>query len=82
MADLPKRSLVKTLSYRMTGSLVTSATIFAFTQRLTLAVGVGFFDLVLKLLCYYLHERLWDRIAWGQNRPAVEAVVKASDTSF
>lgn len=62
------RSIVKALSYRLAGSLVTVMIVLCFSGKLNMAVGVGVADLGLKVVTYFLHERLWDRISYGRKR--------------
>jgi len=40
--------------------------VLIFTGDLALTAGVGFFDVTLKLMFYYLHERAWNRTTWGK----------------
>ncbi|GIX48149.1 MAG: hypothetical protein KatS3mg131_2360 [Candidatus Tectimicrobiota bacterium] len=49
---------------------MTMLLVFVSTGRLLLTLSVGAFDLVGKFALYYVHERLWDRIAWGKRPPA------------
>ncbi len=67
------RSLVKTLSWRLTGSFVTSLIVYFFTQKTEIALAVGGFELVSKFLVYFVHERAWNKITWGRKpiKPAV-----------
>jgi uncharacterized membrane protein len=39
--------------------------VYVTTGNLELAGIVGVFDVVLKLLFYYLHERAWGKVSWG-----------------
>ncbi len=60
-----KRHLAKAVSYRVFGSLATAAIAYLFSGRLDIAAGVGIADTVVKIILYYLHERVWYRIRWG-----------------
>jgi len=40
--------------------------VYAFTGRLELTVGIGFFDIVLKMAFYFLHERAWNFVEFGR----------------
>lgn len=60
------RSFAKTLTYRISGSVITAAITLWATKQLDLALGVGLLDVTSKLVFYYLHERLWDHIMWGR----------------
>ncbi len=67
------RSFAKSLSWRALGTVVTVAAVWVFTRRLALAAGVGGVEALAKLVLFYLHERVWDRVKVGrrQVRPAV-----------
>lgn len=52
-------SLLKSVSYRMFGTLTTFVGCYVFTGKVVLSVGVGIFDFFAKLVLFYLHERAW-----------------------
>lgn len=61
-----RRSLIKTLTFRLLATISTMLVVYIFTKELTLSIGIGVVETVTKLLLYYYHERLWDKIAWGR----------------
>lgn len=61
------RSLLKTVSWRITASAITFAISYAFTRSITVSGGIALCEMVAKTLWYYVHERLWDRISWGRR---------------
>ena len=67
------RSLAKTISWRVIATLTTTIIVWLVTGKLTLAVAVGGIEAVTKMVLYYGHERLWDRIRIGRKtaKPAV-----------
>lgn len=67
------RSVMKALSWRVTGTVATTALVFVFTRRLALSVAVGGLEFVTKIGIYWLHERMWDRLRFGKKQiePAV-----------
>ncbi len=65
MKESHKRSIAKSISWRVTASLVTIGLVGIFTRRWEIALSVGGIEIFLKLLIYYLHERVWNRIRWG-----------------
>ncbi len=67
------RSVAKAISWRLFGTLVTTALVFVFTRRLVLSLAVGAVEFLAKIALFWLHERIWDRVAWGRERvtPAV-----------
>lgn len=65
--DSPQRSILKALSWRVIATLTTMIIIYAVSGSLDWALMGGAFDVVLKLMLYYLHERLWTNIQWGKS---------------
>jgi uncharacterized membrane protein len=66
--ESPSRSMAKAISYRVLGSLSTAALVFLFTSDLTVSVGAGLLDSVVKILLYFLHERVWNHISYGRPK--------------
>lgn len=60
------RSIAKALSWRVCGSTAAFGLAWLVTQRLPMAALIGVGDLVFKIGAYYVHERIWDRIAFGR----------------
>jgi len=67
LSDLPKRSLVKTLSWRLTGSGATFLIAYAMTGNLTVAGIIGITQMISNTILYYIHERIWNKIKWGKE---------------
>ena len=63
------RSIAKAISYRVLGSTSTAAIVFLFSHKLSLSLGVGLIDSVVKIAMYFLHERIWNYIAFGRPKP-------------
>jgi uncharacterized membrane protein len=57
-----KRSLIKSVSYRVFGSFVTFLISFFFTGKADFSAMIAVSDLILKTLLFYVHERIWQRI--------------------
>lgn len=66
VAENVKRSLLKTISWRIIGTLDTILISWIITGTLTLAFSIGFVELVTKMVLYYFHERAWNKINWGR----------------
>jgi uncharacterized membrane protein len=69
MTDKPYRSLVKALSWRMTGTVDTIVVSYFVTGKIKLAVSIGAVELFTKVCLYYLHERVWNKIPLGRVKP-------------
>ena len=67
--DTHKRSIIKTITFRIIATITTMALILIFTKDWGLAGLVGVLDLVSKLVIYYTHERVWGKISWGKRLP-------------
>jgi uncharacterized membrane protein len=66
--DTHKRTLLKTVSWRVVATFTTAGVTFLLTGRLDFAISVGVVDSLVKFLIYYFHERLWSRSPFGQIR--------------
>jgi uncharacterized membrane protein len=63
------RSIVKALSWRFLATVITFCVSWILTRRVTLAAEIGVADALLKLGAYYSHERLWNRLSFGKQKP-------------
>ena len=66
MVEKPYRSIVKAISWRTLGTLDTILISFFITGEFTIALSIGFIELVTKTLLYYSHERIWNKIKFGK----------------
>ena len=62
------RTVVKAVCWRIIATLTTGTIVFIFTREWVLTLGVTFFEILSKILFYYLHERAWNAISWGQEK--------------
>jgi len=53
------RSIAKAITYR----------VFLFSHKLSLSLGVGVLDSVVKIAMYFVHERVWNYIDFGRPKP-------------
>lgn len=67
MSDSYRRSLAKTISWRITGSGATFAISYAVLGNLTVSGTIAVIQLTFNTLLYFAHERVWNRIKWGQQ---------------
>lgn len=61
-----RRSIVKTISWRLVGTLDTIIISWIITGEITMALSIGSIELVSKMLLYFFHERAWNKIKWGK----------------
>jgi len=67
------RSIVKAITWRTGGTVVTFAVAWILTGNVSLSAGIGLLDTVIKIGAYYVHERLWIRVKFGRlKRPEYE----------
>lgn len=66
MNEHKKRSIAKTVSWRIIASVTTGLIAFFFTQQFLLSVGIGSAEGIIKLIIFYIHERVWNKITWGK----------------
>ena len=61
-----QRSLVKSISWRVIGTVDTVLISWWLTGALTLALSIGGIELISKMILYFFHERAWNKIKWGK----------------
>jgi uncharacterized membrane protein len=54
-----KRHIAKTITWRIVGTLDTMILGWIVTGDLKLGLAIGGFEVITKMLLYYLHERAW-----------------------
>lgn len=67
MTDTTKRSVVKTVSWRLTGSTATFIISYAIIGSFAISGTIALIQMTANTLLYYLHERVWNKIKWGQQ---------------
>ncbi len=60
------RSIVKAISWRVTGTVDTIVISWLITKEVKLALSIGFVEVFTKIFLYYVHERVWTRISFGR----------------
>ena len=66
-AELKKRTLAKTLTWRVTASLTTFLIAWVLTGDLLIGATIGSIEAVAKIFLYYFHERIWNNISWAKS---------------
>jgi uncharacterized membrane protein len=61
------RSFTKSLTYRVFGTLSSWAVVYIITGKGSLATLIAFWETVVKVAIYYIHERVWNGINWGRK---------------
>lgn len=63
------RSIAKGITWRVVASGTTMLIVWLTTGSIELVAAVGLADVTAKIFFYYLHERAWGRVHWGQLGP-------------
>ena len=66
MHEKPYRSVVKTISWRTVGTLDTMIIAYFITGNLVMAASIGSIEVVTKMILYYYHERVWNKLSFGR----------------
>lgn len=61
------RSLAKAISWRFFGNLISFIIIYGLTHNGKLALAASAIELVVKIVLYYYHERVWNKVKWGRE---------------
>ena len=67
MDEARKRSVVKSIVWRIICIVVSIFTTLLLTGSWDLAVAVGTVYNAITMVLYYFHERIWNRIEWGRS---------------
>ncbi|WP_052257107.1 DUF2061 domain-containing protein [Flavobacterium sp. AED] len=62
-----RRSIVKTISYRVVILVLDFISIYLFTGQIKIALGFMIVSNIYTTLAYFFHERIWDKIKWGKT---------------
>jgi uncharacterized membrane protein len=61
-----RRSLAKSISWRILAAFITGCVALVMTHQLEFAAKIGIIDTTVKLLIYFLHERVWNKVNYGR----------------
>jgi uncharacterized membrane protein len=62
-----RKTIMKTISYRITGTLTTLILVYIMTGEIMVATSVASLEILLKMLIYYIHERIWHRFVLEES---------------
>ena len=62
--DTQKRTIIKTMTWRITASLTTFIIAWILTGDLLIGASIGTIEAIAKIFLYYFHERIWTNISW------------------
>jgi adenylylsulfate kinase len=61
------RSVLKAFTWRLVATITTISIVYILTGNLELTAMAGFYDVVLKLILFFFHERIWNQIQYGRT---------------
>ena len=61
-----RRSILKTVSYRVVILILDFTSIYLFTGQIKVAFGFMIVSNIYTTIGYFFHERIWDKIKWGK----------------
>lgn len=62
-----KISMLKSISWRIVGTLDTILISFILTGKISLALSIGGVEVLTKMTLYYFHERAWIKLTKNFN---------------
>lgn len=68
MKEKRYRSIIKTISWRVTGTIDTFLVSYLVTGKIGIAASISVVEVFTKLLLYYLHERIWNKLKIGKEK--------------
>ncbi len=74
LKDTKARSLVKGISWRIIGTIDTFLLAYLFLGEFKLAGPIALTEVATKIFLYFIHERLWNLVAWGREKSHVSHI--------
>jgi uncharacterized membrane protein len=68
MKEKAYRSVVKTISWRVLGTIDTIVISYIITSSMAMAASIGSIEVVTKMILYYFHERAWNKFNFGRAK--------------
>ena len=62
------RSWVKSVTWRIVGIIILGIISYAVTHNWAQTTVITVFFHSVRLILYYFHERIWQRISWGKSK--------------
>lgn len=68
MTETRKRSIAKSVTWRIICIVVSIVTAYFLTGKLDVAVAIGTVYNFITMILYYFHERFWNVLDWGKQK--------------
>lgn len=62
MKDSVTKSILKTFSWRAIATLTTIIIAYILIGDISVALSIGLFEFIAKMIIYFIHERVWQTI--------------------
>ena len=66
MSVTKTRSFIKAITWRATGTADTFLIALIITKKPFIAASIASVEVFTKIILYYFHERIWNKIRWGR----------------
>lgn len=84
--DRPIKSIVKAITWRIIASFTTFTLAYLFFYQdpfaAQKATGIALAEAFIKMLLYFFHERLWERVRWGRMLVIIRRGTRKSTKSI
>jgi len=84
--DRPIKSIVKAITWRIIASFTTFTLAYLFFYHdpfaAQKATGIALAEAFIKMLLYFFHERLWERVRWGRMLVIIRRGTRKSTKSI
>lgn len=67
LSESSRRSVAKTISWRVTGSFSTFLISFIVSGDFVVAGSIAVVQITVNTVLYFIHERVWNKIKWGRE---------------
>ena len=67
MNENKSRSIGKSISWRILATCDTILISYVITGSFAIAATIGSIEVLTKMVLYYFHERVWNRMEFGRN---------------
>ena len=74
--DTHKRTIYKTLTWRVIATIVVVGGVFYYSKDWDLAIKSGIAAAIIKTILYYIHERLWAKTDYGIDYEKLREIKK------
>jgi uncharacterized membrane protein len=67
MKDTTKRTVIKTMTWRVLGTASTFFVSYLVTGSWSVSSGIAIIQMVVNTVLYLAHEKVWNAVRWGKK---------------